>query len=448
MENFPGMNIQESLEQSNQPEAVPESESISRRGFLQKGLKGLAYLAVASALGSRALGQGVEKDAKTEAIKSSELSEEEREQIINSVLGGKLAGEYRKAGFEILVPLKAGVSNKYLIHVGQIHTSPGGATQEGSSADDASKFQKNLIPLLEDTARIGGGVVFSEGIGRDEEEDKKIVLTLKQSLLDLSTQEISFDKLDVFGKVITLYSNCKDNPLVRNYIDVDLAKKVIEKFDAFLDAYKPKNNDEKSLIDALIGERQASPGLINYPGFDSAAAKLYMEGKVRLAPAESEEDNNKAIRMIDLREKILNAADHVKNGIIEHEISKFLDEKNNLMDKRASGTISEEEIKRLDDFTKHSSNIINQRVNEKFQKTPEFKKAEEMKGDFEVAAHEQREKTAIRLLKKYEDENGPLANYILVFGARHDFLDQLKKYNETIGAVDNGLGLISIKKTK
>jgi hypothetical protein len=443
------------VQQPPAPEkGAPAGDNVSRREFMKKGLKGLAFLG-ALAMAPEVFGQSQDKGKAAEAEKTSaaELPEKEQEKIIDSVLGKELADKYRKVGFHILVPLKSGSSNKYLIHVGQTHKNPSKELVDRIATEDTvSHFQGKLLPLLEDTAKVGGGVLFLEGVASesDMESGKEGTMELNKSLLDVNNGPISFDKAKKIDDILNSYFKYRNSDLVSNYIDVGLVEKVRGKFLKFLNTYQPKDEMEKDWISFFktnLDSQGIGAAVESFGGddanFNDAATKLYMESRVKVAPAETVEANKKTMDTIHGLTSARGIASELEFKMTQDDLGPVIREIVSLEGKKSKKIISEAELKRIEELKGSLGGLIS-KAKEKFRKSPESKKVEELEEEFKKNAAEQREKIAIGLLKKYEDKNGPLDNYVMVFGSAHNFIDQLRKHNESDG--DNqGIGLITIK---
>lgn len=377
---------------------------------------------------------------KLEKDNAFELSESEQEQIINSVLGEKLAEQYKEAGFSISVALKAGEKGRYLIHIGQTHVSPIEGLSRIITNDEATKFQLKLLPLLEMTSSKGNGVIFAEGVSFDMQESKEAIVKLNQILLDVEKNDIVFSKLEAIFEVINHYENYKENPLVTNYIDEALVKKVREKLSNFIDNYEVKTEDEEVLISGYkidlqiqTSKRINSSLKGNENSFNNAAIKLYMEDKIKLAPTEDEKINAEAVETINSLAKAKQELTELRFKL-RKDLLPLAEEINKVKE----GTETEKKKEYLETLLAG--------VEAKIKESPEAKKVAELEESFKKVAFDKRERAVLDQIKGYESKNGELKNSVLVFGSKHNFSTQLREYDKFDEDDTNNRGLIIIQK--
>ncbi len=451
-ENFTDPNIQKDTPQITAEIATTEAYELHKPSLAERFKNQFMPVALASFVTFSTLSQTIAAEVekitdsengqitKLENDDTFELSKAEQEQIINSVLGEKLAEQYKEAGFSVSVALKTGESGKYLIHIGQTHVSPVEGLSRIMTNDEATKFQLTLLPLLEKTSSKGNGVIFAEGIAYDMQESKEAIVKLNQILLDVEKHDIVFSKLETIFEVVNYYENNRENPLVTNHIDEVLVKKVREKLSNFINNYEAKTEDEEVSISSHKVDLQTqtlnrinSSLKGNENSFNNASLKLYMEDKIKLAPTENEKINNEAVEII----KSLTKA---KQGLTELRL-KLRKDLLSLVEE-INKTKDDSETKKK----KEQLGTLLAGIEAKIKESPEAKMVAELEEAFKKVAFDKREKAVLDQIREYEGKNGELENNVVVFGSKHNFLTQLREYDKIDRDETNNRGLIIIQK--
>lgn len=392
--------------------------------------------------------------APTEEAQSQEkVLTPEKEQIVTEVLGGELLAKYRALGFEASIPVEADKHGRYIIHIGQLHEHREAAVHRLMSDDKVKEFQDKLYITLSETAAIGGGVVFDEGVSEDLSRLRTAVLSLKERMDELHNKEIkSISEAQQVSRVLDGYFSNRSNKFVKNTIDPSIAGAVSKKLKEYVYAYSPQDRDEEASLVALQAKLlgYVYTGSVNLLqgglDFNSTAVRLYIEGKIDLAPAVSLEVNEKATQAYERYKDIssryldeftaLTRADEIFNSSVE-EIRK-------IQTKGESGDLSTEETQRISHLQTQAQTRVAE-IEKQLSDSPLGHEYKESEKQYDKWVNTEREKAALEEIGKYQLLKDELPNYVLVYGAAHEFGPELIEYNQLNDSSMPDNGLIELK---
>ena len=292
-----------------------------------------------------------------------------------------------RTGFGCSLLLDNGIG-KYILHIGQIHATPHNLTNATKRAS-VIDYQKSIAELISSLVneQPSAANVFSEGFTTEDESIcNEIRLNVKEDLAELAPDLNSYHALPVlYAKHSRGLTHLKMFMTQLNYLFQnkfsDLEKHFQSQSEMIGDLDEPeKRGFEQSLKDAremFIGtETRPDEDAIFYYG---AADKLFLDGKIYRKAAEARASNETAFKIDDL---------------IDDAIEKMND------------------VRTKEELNRSVMEIAKLRASEK------------------KLTYDIREDVALRILGDFGTTNNQQV-IPLVYGASHDFSDNVLKWNKS-----------------
>lgn len=420
---------------------VPEyNRETSKEGF-SKWLKSIGFAAALSLINPA--------EASTTEQEKHELSPEQ-EKIVGEVLGAELVDKYRANGFEINVPLEADEHGEYVVHIGQTHEDPEEGLRASMTTGQVREFQDTLGETLKATADKGSGVVFAEGVGFAKEtlEEMRLgILTLKENLEECSSEGVSsVEAATRCAKLIETYSKNRTHSLVRNSIPRETVQLVAEKTKSFLQSYVPHSKKEAADVEFVkialeFAELDKTfDVLAGTEDFMNATYALYMNEEIVLAASEDVELNQKTkAALVELRKEERAFISARREAFAtDPELLALKGEFQPLFEKFKAKTHTSEEEEHLRAI--HTS-MERRRDEIETELGQEVQILEERFSQLQ----KERELVVFDKIEEYEQAHGAVPHAIVVYGADHDFSEELAEYNRDNDPKAADRGLIEIK---
>jgi len=381
-ENMSGLRV---LQNTQEIEAAIESKptrTYSRRGFL----KWAGALTVATAFGNvlRQKVRGEEKPSVPSILERwpREIIETNSEELVKI-----LEFDPRTFGFEPFLQVKNS-KGRYIVHIGQIHPRPDSESQI-TDTERVARTQKNIEDILE---KGKFEAIFAEGLC---EEDKEILQYFKE------VKETMFDPIPpdpkAWQELATAYYQVKEKIqgtegkswlVVLNYIMIEKIKSLENYFAANPSQMNP---EEQDLFNRGYETSKELEEHIEDKDFYSSLGtglKLFIDVKAEIYPAETLKENLQAFEAFDEYQR----------------------------------------VSRLTEKTHHSKSVTG--VQNELAKESD---------NYDKQIITDREEVALKLISQHPSFPA-IGNFALIYGAAHDFSQEVEKFN--LETPDQSIGLI------
>lgn len=386
-ENMSGLRV---LQNTQEIEAAIESKptrTYSRRGFL----KWAGALTVATAFGN-VLRQKVRGEEKHAVPAILERYPREIIETSSRELGKILDFDPGAFSFEPFKQVKNS-KGRYIVHIGQIHREPDPESVVTDS-EKVARTQKNIENILE---KGKFEAIFVEGVCEENKEIFEYFREVKETMFDpippdsKAWQELATNYYQV--KEIIEGTKAESLLVVLNYIMIEKIKIFENYFAANPLQMSPEEQDlfskgyeTSKAVEELIFVSQFEDK--NFYSSLGAGLKVFIDGKAEIYPAETIEENLQAFGTLDEYQRVFQLM-----GKTHHP-------------KSVTGVQNE--------LAKES-------------------------GNFEKQTMTDREEVALELISQHPSFPA-IGNFALVYGAAHDFSQEVEKFN--LENPDQSIGLI------
>lgn len=377
---------------------------------------------------------------------------------VESVLGAETVKKLENLGFQIDVPVESDESDSYVIHIGQIHTSPGDKVDKAMTQGISESFQSRLLEVLPDIANTGEGVVFNEGIVHDHADDREFIQEKYELIQDFhEAPPTTLKEAHDLTSYLNWYDQYATHRLVRNYFpegSIETAERTLQ---AFIDDYRQDlDSDEKTeleIIEANAELRKETNFMSAFGGvgFSDAVVHLYMHNKIDMQPAESVEVNAAAVASLKKLDAARDAYEKVEREIQDKAREpqmQLLMKMREIKDELSDDDTDDPELKQRRKELKDRFAALLEQTEAQIENTPEAHALKEAEFEFGKLGHLARERAIYERIAEYEAENGQLQHVVVVYGDDHKLRNVHVEFNNNNSPEEIDRGLIEIRDKK
>ena len=283
----------------------PPGKKFSRRRFLKFAVP-LSLQATGSALFLKR-----EADRLHEERFGSQLEDNKAQEI--------LGYNPKEHNFKAFLQAKP-KNGKYIVHIGQFHKFDhlGTALQSNNNIDtqkiheeikEVSFVQRNIRSLLS-AAKIE--TVYMEGVTTETLKELSSIVELKQDFFDPITPGPN-----QWNELLIQYDKARNGPTVKENVDLvpALNYSLYLNRERLLNEYSGPEGDRGQFKDSVY----LIDDYANYYSVN-AAVQMFIEGKLKIAPAETAEENREAINaVIDRETNKISDSEYIKEAFSDRE---------------------------------------------------------------------------------------------------------------------------------